>query len=301
MLVKPFAPDSSSSEATAESVALRAVVAVAPGSSGIVADPMGESGLVAGLSATVAFGRATVPAPADPRGMVGLGAPGRGAFAVFRAMVGAPTGALVVASLMVGVPVGTGAPRGFVADAIGTSGLVAVPDGVGGVAPPPSGVARGMVGAPVGTMGLVAAGGVEASGLVAEADARGMVGAPIATVGLLATTGVGAGVVGARGLGAALAVAVPDAPAILRGITGSGAFAVRACAEVPGEISVTTGITGFGAAAGTNLTGLFASAEGNAAEGTAGGASEALSVTRTVSFLRVTLEVCSDGGVFSFM
>jgi hypothetical protein len=54
-------------------------------------------------------------------------------------------------------------------------------------------------------------------------------------------------------------------------------------------------------AAGINLKGPLASVEGRVAEGTAGGASDALSVTRTVSFFSVTLEVCSDGGVFSFI
>jgi hypothetical protein len=40
--------------------------------------------------------------------------------------------------------------------------------------------------------------------------------------------------------------------------------------------------------------------DGRLADGAAGGASAALSVTRTVSFFKGTLEVCLDGGLFSF-
>lgn len=44
----------------------------------------------------------------------------------------------------------------------------------------------------------------------------------------------------------------------------------------------------------------FESAGGKEAAGTAGGASEALSVTRTVSFFKGTLDVILERGLFSF-
>lgn len=55
-----------------------------------------------------------------------------------------------------------------------------------------------------------------------------------------------------------------------------------------------------GGAVGTG--GLTGGAMGTVADGTAGGASAAFKVTRTVSFLRGTLDVCLDGagGRFSF-
>lgn len=155
---------------------------------------LGLRGLVGGLSATVAFGSDTVGAPVpNPLGRVML--------AVFKAIVGAPIGALVVASLMVGAPTLVGLE-----------------------------VRNGMVGAGTG--------------------ARGAVGAPEG----------GSVAVGAKG-----AVGI-----------GTGA--------------ITGGIGGLNVGAGV---------EGSMAEGTAGGASAALRVTRTVSFLRGTLEVCFDGVLFS--
>lgn len=152
---------------------------------------MGLRGLVGGLSATVALGSETVGAPPPP---------GRGAFAVFNAMVGAPIGALVVASFIVGAPA------------------------IGGPA-----VRRGMVGAGTGALGAVGApeGGRVAVGGWGEVGTAGAMG------------GVGGLIVGA---------------------------------------------------------GLF----GRFAEGTAGGASAALRVTRTVSFFSGTLEVCFEGVLFSF-
>jgi hypothetical protein len=143
--------------------------------------------LVGGLSATVALGRETVGAP-----------PGSGIFAVFRAIVGAPTGALVVASLIVGAPDAVGAPA----------------------------VRRGMVGAGAGILGAV--------------------GAPEG--GMVAVGGLGA----------------------IGGATGG-----------LGGLIVGAGLTG------------------RVAEGTAGGASAAFRVTRTVSFFNGTLEVCLDGVLFS--
>ncbi len=50
---------------------------------------------------------------------------------------------------------------------------------------------------------------------------------------------------------------------------------------------------GVGGAPGTG--GLTGGAIGTVAEGTAGGASAAFKVTRTVSFFRGTLDVCLDG------
>jgi hypothetical protein len=57
---------------------------------------------------------------------------------------------------------------------------------------------------------------------------------------------------------------------------------------------------GVGGAVGTG--GLTGGAIGTVAEGTAGGASAAFKVMRTVSFFRGTLDVCLDGagGWFSF-
>lgn len=156
---------------------------------------VGLSGLVGGLRATVAFGRLTVEAPL----------PGSGEFAVLRAIVGAPIGALVVASLTVGAPAATGAPAV-------RSGIVGAGTG-----------ARGTVGDPEGGDGTVAVGARGADGV---GGATGGVGGP-------------------------------------------------------------TGAAGAGVA-------------GSVAEGMAGGASAALSVTRTVSFFNGTLEVCLDGVVFSF-
>lgn len=117
-------------------------------------------GLVGGLSATVAFGRATVAAPVP-------GAPGRGAFAVFSAMVGAPIGAFVVASLIVGAPA-VGAPavrRGMVGAGIGDLGAVGVRAG--------DWVAVGAIGAggACGVGGLIVGAGVVGS--VADGTAGG--------------------------------------------------------------------------------------------------------------------------------
>jgi hypothetical protein len=57
---------------------------------------------------------------------------------------------------------------------------------------------------------------------------------------------------------------------------------------------------GVGGAVGTG--GFTGGAMGTVADGTAGGASAAFKVIRTVSFLRGTLDVCLDGagGMFSF-
>lgn len=86
---------------------------------------------------------------------------------------------------------------------------------------------------------------------------------------------VGAGVAGPAG-----------APAVRRGMVGAGAGGRGAAPTV-----------GAGGAVGTGgLTGAGGAVD---AEGAAG-ASEALRVTRTVSFFRGTLDVWWDGAGFSF-
>ncbi len=288
---------------------------------GLVGAPIGTSGLVivpdgfGGFAVSTGIASGMVGAPVARTGLVAAGALGTSG------LVPEP-----VASGMVGAPV---ARTGLVAaGALGTSGLVPEP------------VASGMVGAPVARTGLVAAGALGTSGLVPEPVASGMVGAPAKIVGLLVASGavggfaggpatgtggllivsgeVGEGADGLRGgagLGMALEVNVPDAPAIFIGMTGAGAGVfVRALASGEGaglasatlpasvaDNSGATGITGLGVAAGMSRTGFWVSVEGKEAEGTAGGASDALRVTRTVSFFSVTLEVCSDGEVFSFI
>jgi hypothetical protein len=63
----------------------------------------------------------------------------------------------------------------------------------------------------------------------------------------------------------------------------------------------TTGLgVGTGAGVGTSRVGEFGFVGGREAEGTAGGASDALSVTRTVSFFKGTLEVILEAGSLSF-
>ncbi len=87
--------------------------------------------------------------------------------------------------------------------------------------------------------------------------------------------------VGAGALGAA--------PAVRSGMVGAGAGGRGAPPTV-----------GVGDPIGTG--GRTGGAIGTVAEGTAGGASAAFKVTRTVSFFRGTLDVCLDGagGWFSF-
>ena len=84
---------------------------------------------------------------------------------------------------------------------------------------------------------------------------------------------------------------------VARRIVGAGE-AVGLPAERNGIVGA--GAVGEGGALGTG--GRTGGAMGTVAEGTEGGASEALSVTRTVSFFRGTLDVCLDGvgGKLSF-
>ncbi len=145
IFAKVSPPVSSSASSTAERVGFW-----------VAAAEVGVRGLVGGLRATVAFGRATVGAP-----------PGSGALAVFRAMVGAPTGALLVASLIVGAPAVGGVPpavrRGMVGAGAGAFGAVGAPEGAGIVAVGGLGVVGvgGADGAEVGVGGLTGATGPE--------------------------------------------------------------------------------------------------------------------------------------------
>ena len=109
-------------------------------------------------------------------------------------------------------------------------------------------------------------GAAEVASLMVGAGAPA-VGAPAGRSGI-----VGAGAPGAVG-----------APAVRRGMVGAGAGG-RGAAE--GAVAV-GGPPGIGGRTG--------GASGTVAEGTAGGASAAFRVTRTVSFFRGTLDVCLDG------
>lgn len=166
----------------------------------VAAVEVGVSGLVGGARATVAFGKPMVAGP---------DAPGRGVFAVFRAMVGAPTGALVVASLMVGAPT------------------------VGGFAA----VLRGMVGAGAGAPAVGGLGAEGTGGLAAE-GAVGAMGAP--AVGGLGAPAMGAGAVGAFGGPATGAAAVG-------GLTGAGVerFAEGTAGGASAALSVTRTVSFF--------------------------------------------------------
>lgn len=198
ILVNAEAPVSSSPASIVGRVELRMVAAAegvgkgfvaAPGpGSGMPGWPIGDSGLVGGVSETVAFGSDAVWARGEA-GAVGTADPGSGTLAVLSAMVGAPTGVFDVASFMVGMP------------AVGVkSGLVADPIGVRGLVPALTVGESGMVGAPVAMGGLTGAPAVVA---------RGIVGIPVAVIGLIGVT----------------AGAVPPGPAVLSGIVGAGAGA----------------------------------------------------------------------------
>lgn len=132
-----------------------------------------------------------------------------------------------------------------------------------GVVPGRLGAAAVLVGLPIGV--------VEVASL--------MVGAPPAVGG----PAVRRGMVGA---GAGL---VPGAPAVRRGMVGAGA-AVGAPAARNGMVGAGAGTVAVGGTGGRT-----GGASGTVADGMAGGASAAFNVTRTVSFLRGTLEVCLDG------
>lgn len=91
--------------------------------------------------------------------------------------------------------------------------------------------------------------------------------------------------------------------AVRSGMVGAGVGILGAVGAPAGGRVAEGGIgaVGTGGAMGgagglTVGAGLF----GSAADGTAGGASAALRVTRTVSFFSGTLEVCFEGVLFSF-
>ena len=109
-----------------------------------------------------------------------------------------------------------------------------------------------------------------------------IVGAPVPLVGR--TGAVGAPDAARRIVGAG---DMAGAPAVRRGIVGAGGRGAPPA-------------VGVGGAVGTG--GLTGGAMGTVADGTAGGASAAFKVIRTVSFFRGTLDVCLDGagGWFSF-
>ena len=116
--------------------------------------------------------------------------------------------------------------------------------------------------------------------------ALGRVGVPPGRLGALPGLAAGAEVA-RRIVGAGAAV---GAPAVRRGMVGAGAAGRGGPPRA----------VGVGGAPGTG--GRTGGAMGTVADGTAGGASAAFKVTRTVSFLRGTLDVCldGDGGWFSF-
>jgi hypothetical protein len=111
---------------------------------------------------------------------------------------------------------------------------------------------------------------------------RAMVGAPTGAL-LVASLIVGAPTVGA--------------PAVRNGMVGAGAGGLGAVGA-PEAGAPTVGVGGATGGVGGLIVG--AGLAGSVAEGTAGGASAAFRVTRTVSFFNGTLEVCFDGGLFSF-
>lgn len=98
---------------------------------------------------------------------------------------------------------------------------------------------------------------------------------------------IGAVEVARRIVGVAEGVGAPEERSA---IVGAGAGLV-------GDPAVRRGMVGAGAGtvAVGGTGGLTGGASGTVADGTAGGASAAFKVTRTVSFLRGTLEVCLDG------
>lgn len=169
---------------------------------------------------------------------------------------------------------------------------------------------------------FVAAVAVGESGLVGGARATVALGSPtVAGPAGLVPPGSGAFAVFSAMVGAptgalvvaSLMVGAPvagGAPAVLRGIVGAGAGALGAVGAPAGLVAEGgVGAVGAPAAVGglggpaTGAEGGFGAVGGLAgrlADGTAGGASAALSVTLTVSFFKGTLEVCLDGGLFSF-
>ncbi len=179
-------------------------------------------------------------------------------------------------------------------------------------------------GGSVAAAGLVAKEGGASSGFVGAAvGATGAPGAGGATSGFVATVGAarpGMGVpvlsliVGAPVLGAVLSLIVGAGagraigPAVFRGMVGAGAggppgavgagIVAAGMVAAGGRVKLTVGVGGFGAGGGKGAAdatiGAVGGATGTVAEGMAG-ASLALRVTRTVSFLRGMAAVCFFG------
>lgn len=80
---------------------------------------------------------------------------------------------------------------------------------------------------------------------------------------------------------------------------GTGAFGAVGAPD-GGTVAVGGLVAAGGATGGVGGLTVGAGLLGRDAEGTAGGASAAFSVTRTVSFFSGTLEVCFEGVLFSF-
>lgn len=125
------------------------------------------------------------------------------------------------------------------------------------------------------------------------------VGAP-APVGVLSLiVGAGAGAPPPAGRSAMVGAGAPGAPAGRREMVGAGALGAPAGRRA----MVGAGAGAFGAptvGAGAVAVGgaeIPVGIGGRGAPGAAGGASEALSVTRTVSFFRGIDEVCLEGGI----
>lgn len=120
---------------------------------------------------------------------------------------------------------------------------------------------------------------------------------PSAWVGFCnCTVALGSAMVGAPG---GLIAAVGDAAA------GAGARRIVGAGDIAGATGLPKEIVGAGAlgrggppvgvGGAVGVGGLTGGAIGTVADGTAGGASAAFNVMRTVSFLRGTLDVCFDG------
>ena len=151
--------------------------------------------------------------------------------------------------------------------------------------------------AAVGLRGLV--GGLSAT----VALGREIVGAPPPGNGAFAVLSAIVGAPIAALLVASLIVGAPGVGglAVRRGMVGAGTGAFGAVGAPDDGTVAVGGLVAAGDATG-GVGGLTVGAGllGRDAEGTAGGASAALSVTRTVSFFSGTLEVCFEGVLFSF-
>ncbi len=282
----------------------------------MVPDPGAVSGLVGGVSWTVAFG--SVAEPAVPIGWVGAGVPGRAAVflpAVPRGMVGA--GAPGSAPGLVGAGEAAGAPGrpGLMPLLVGAE--VVAPTGELDVASLMVGAAcPGLVAPPAVFSWIVGAGLAAAGAFLRGAVALG--GSLVVAAGDFVAAGAGGfgGLPGVGGFGGPPAVGGVGAPAGAGGFGApAGAGGVTLCGAGESFCGKLCGLVAFlgrlmrlvprvrfssplGAPGGFDGTigrvgGACASSD---EDGAAGGASEALRVTRTVSFISGTLEVCFEGG-----